>query len=90
VRVKREMRGRREHGADYWEAEIPGENDRRQPRRKERHLWWDTIAQSIGIYFPIHKGVVMAYVIFIMGVAVCEFVFVGINLIRTYGCRGVI
>ena len=90
VRVKREMRGRREHGADYWEAEIPGENDRRQPRRKERHLWWDTIAQSIGIYFPIHKGVVMAYVIFIMGVAVCEFAFVGINLIRTYGCRGVI
>ena len=96
-RVRRDLRGRKEHGTFYWE---PGTapNTRSEKERKKidekwskikrRSMWWTTVAQSVGLYFPARRIVIIGYVIFVIGVGVCEFVFVGINLQRTFSCQG--
>ena len=97
-RVRRDLRGRREHGTFYWEptaAQIRSEKQKqkigeRWNKIKMRSMWWNTVAQSIGLYFPARRGVIVAYAIFIIGVAICEFAFVGINLQRTLNCQGVL
>ena len=60
--------------------------------RKMRHrsMWWSTIAQSVGLYFPTSRTVIIAYTSVVVAVAVCEFVFVGINLQRTLMCQGLL
>jgi len=60
--------------------------------RKMRHrsVWWNTIAQSVGLYFPASRTVIIAYTSVVVGVALCEFVFVGINLQRTLMCQGLL
>ena len=99
VRVSREMKSRKQYGTFYWEtpADSPPvmpESGRRngkmwmvEPKLKERNMWWTTIAQSVGLYFPARRGIIIAYVLFVIGVSVCEFVFVGINLQRTLNCE---
>lgn len=97
VRLLRDLRGRKEHGADYWEPKsrdvdpemgtpkhwwswITKQDEKRSP-------WWDIVAQSVGLYFPVRKTVIFAYVFLVVGVVMCEFVFVGINLRRSLECN---
>ena len=96
ARLRRDLRGRKEHGTPYWEPkDQDGDKEMGKKkswwkwmtkRSKERSMWWDLIAQSVGLYFPVRKTIIIAYVIFIVGVAVCEFTFVGMNLTRTLNC----
>ena len=53
---------------------------------KGRSKWWSLIGQSAGLYFPVRKSIIVVYVICIVGIATCEFVFVGFNLMRTLNC----
>jgi hypothetical protein len=55
-------------------------------RSINRSSWWDLIAQSVGLYFPVRRSIIVAYVFFIVGVSVTAFVFVGANLMRTLDC----
>ena len=88
------MRGRKEHGTPYWEPMARDEEKGNQKawwkwitrRSKQRSKWWDLIAQSVGLYFPVRKTIIVAYVFFVVGVAVCEFALVGLNLMRTLKC----
>ena len=57
-------------------------------RLEQRSVWWETVALGVGLYFPAEKIVIAAYAMFVIGVAVCEFTFVGINLHRTLSCQG--
>lgn len=96
ARLRRDLRGRKKHGTPYWEPEDQDgdeEKGKQRPwwkwitkRNKERSTWWDICAQSVGLYFPVRKVIIVAYIIFIVGVAVCEFTFVGMNLVRTLNC----
>lgn len=100
LRVRRELRGRKEHGTFYCHPHGHHKHDDRHEAKKvkselwasrfatRRSMWWITIAQSVGIYFPVRRSVIVVYVSVIIGVAVCEFVFVGINLQRTLSCQG--
>ena len=56
-------------------------------RIKDRSTWWDLIAQSLGIYFPVRKTIISIYVFVIVGVATTEFILVGFNLMRTLNCE---
>ena len=100
VRLRNELRGRREHGTFYW-SPSGHHHHRNKPDTKKvkteswatrlarrRSMWWSIIAQSVGVYFPVRRSVIIAYVTVIIGVAMCEFVFVGINLQRTLACQG--
>ena len=96
-RVKRHLTGRERDGTFYSEpnARVPTRSERQQQRLQERwdkikrrSWWWDTIAQSVGLYFPARRSIIVAYALFVVGVAVCEFTFVGINLQRTLSCQG--
>ena len=96
-RVRRDLRGRKEHGTFYSEpGTAPNTRSEKERKKidqkwrkiKDRSMWWTTVAQSVGLYFPVRRTVIVGYVIFVIGVAVCEFVFVGINLQRTLSCQG--
>lgn len=96
-RVKRDLTGRERDGTFYSEpnARVNTRSEREQQRLqakwtkiKRRSSWWDTIAQSVGLYFPARRSIIVAYATFVVGVAVCEFTFVGINLQRTLSCQG--
>jgi hypothetical protein len=59
------------------------------PRTRTKTMWWTSmVAMSVGIYFPTRKSIIVGYVILILGVSICEFVLVGINLQRTLECEG--
>ena len=103
VRVSRDLKSRKEYGTFYWDTPVSPpvaqEGGRRkrsaamwwvEPKLKERNMWWTTVAQSVGLYFPARRGIIVAYVIFVIGVSVSEFVFVGINLQRTLNCETLI
>jgi hypothetical protein len=97
VRLLRDLRGRKEHGADYWEPrsrEVDPEMGTQKhwwswitKHDEQRSPWWDMAAQSVGLYFPVRKTIIFAYVFLIVGVVMCEFVFVGINLRRSLECN---
>jgi hypothetical protein len=56
--------------------------------RRTRALWWmSVIGESVGIYFPMKPGIILGYVLLVLGVGVCEFALVGINLVRTLNCE---
>ena len=99
VKVFREVKSRKQYGTFYMDtpaasSPVAQEAGRRsatmwmlEPKLKERNIWWTTIAQSVGLYFPVRRGIIIAYVIFVIGVSASEFVFVGINLRRTLSCE---
>jgi len=59
------------------------------PKTRTKAMWWTSmIAMSVGIYFPTRKSIIVGYVIVILGVSICEFVLVGVNLQRTLKCVG--
>jgi len=96
-RLKRDLMGRMRDGTFYSEpnARVNTRSEREQQRIQEkwnklkrRSPWWDTIAQSVGLYFHARRSVIVAYTMFVVGVAICEFTFVGINLQRTLSCQG--
>lgn len=96
-RVRRELKGRKEGGTFYWGAgrssTARSEKEKKKVDEKwrkirERSMWWTTVAQSVGLYFPVRRTVIVAYAAFVVAVAVCEFIFVGINLTRTLSCQG--
>lgn len=103
VKVSRDLKSRKQYGTSYWETPATSppaapEGVKRaattawwiEPKLKERNRWWTTIAQSVGLYFPVRRGIIIAYVIFVIGVSASEFVFVGINLRRTLNCQALI
>ena len=102
VKVSRDLKSRKQYGTFYWDtpaAASPNveEGGRRaatawwiEPKLKEWNRWWTTIAHSVGLYFPARRGIIIAYVIFVIGVSSSEFVFVGINLRRTLDCQALI
>jgi len=104
VRVSRDLKSRKQYGTFYWDTPAASppmaqEGGRRsrgaamwwvEPKLKERNKWWTTVAQSVGLYFPARRGIILAYIIFVIGVSVSEFVFVGINLQRTLNCKTLI
>jgi hypothetical protein len=88
VRVQREFKSRREYGTFYSEGKA---RRRKTWEERKRDAWWRTVvAQSVGIYFPTSRWVVLGYAMIIIGVSVSEFVFVGINLQRTLSCQPLI
>lgn len=95
-RLRRDLKDRKEHGTHYWQPKSRDTDPEKgahkvwrswmTKRDKKRSDWWDLIAQSVGLYFPVRRIIIFAYVLFIAGVAMCEFVFVGINLRKTLEC----
>jgi hypothetical protein len=95
VRLVRVLRSR-----DEYEENPPEGKDEEKVRfcgvrwwsrnMRQRSMWWTTIAQSVGLYFPARRSVIIVYTSVVVGVAVCEFVFVGINLQRTMMCQGLL
>ena len=100
VRMKKEFRARKDLGTFYWppgtvNAPAPPKKAQRDWTlpiswsTKEKKTWWVTlVAQGVGIYFPTRRFIVLAYASIIIGVMICEFTFVGINLNRTLSCTG--
>jgi hypothetical protein len=95
-RLHRDMKGRKEYGTSYWKASAHMHRDDEKRRTwwrwmtgriKDRSRWWDLIAQSLGIYFPVRKTIISIYVFVIVGVATTEFILVGFNLMRTLNCK---
>ena len=94
-RLHRDMKGRKEYGTSYWKAssQLRHEEENHRwwrwmtGRIKDRSTWWDLIAQSLGIYFPVRKTIISVYVFVIVGVATTEFILVGFNLMRTLNCE---
>lgn len=97
VGLLRDLRGRKEHGAHYWEPRSRDVDPEMGTQKhwwswimkhdEQRSPWWDIVAQTVGLYFPVRKIVIFAYVFLIVGVGMCEFVFVGINLRRSLECN---
>lgn len=94
-RVLRDLKGRREYGTSYWEPshehqEVAKSNSLVRwmtGQVKPRSKWWDLAAQSLGLYFPVRKTIIVLYVTVVAGIATCEFVLVGFNLMRTLNCN---
>jgi len=94
-RVQRDLKGRREHGSTYWEPSTDHHQDEKPRvwwrwmtgRIKKRSRWWDVVAQSMGLYFPVRKTIIAIFVFLLVGIATCEFVLVGFNLMRTLNCN---
>ena len=96
ARLRRDLRGRKKHGTPYWEPRYQDADEEKgkqksywkwmTKRSKERSSWWDLIAQSVGLYFPARKTIIVVYVVLVVGVAICEFTLVGLNLMRTLNC----
>jgi hypothetical protein len=95
-RLHRDMKGRKEYGTSYWKAsaQLHHDDEKRRTwwrwmtgRIKDRSRWWDLIAKSLGIYFPVRKTIISIYVFVIVGVATTEFILVGFNLMRTLNCE---
>ena len=77
--AKAEVEKARVCGVTWWSRQM-----------RHRSMWWTTVAQSIGLYFPVSRSVIILYASVVVGVALCEFVFVGINLRRTLTCQGLL
>lgn len=94
-RVHRDLKGRREHGTSYWEPAVEVHHVDTTPHIlvrwltghvKKRSKWWDVVARSLGLAFPVRKTVISVFVFLVVGIATVEFVLVGFNLMRTLNC----
>jgi hypothetical protein len=101
VRMMKELRARKDLGTFYWPpgtvnappAQRATQREWTLPiswsTKEQKKTWWVTlIAQGVGIYFPTRRLIVIGYAFLIVGIMICEFTFVGINLNRTLSCSG--
>jgi len=87
ARVRSELKSRKQYGTFYSEGKV-SIRSRRNHRYDTQRAWWKMIGESVGIYFPTGRRVVIGYAFLVLGVSICEFTFVGINLQRTLSCEG--
>jgi hypothetical protein len=89
VKTQREFRSRKEFGTFYSEAGLSSARPQNRTRGKRDQLKI-ILAQSVGIYFPTGRTVVVGYTLLILGVSITEFILVGMNLQRTLNCQELI